>query len=200
MSESAEMKSINPPESGCRRGWSVTEVERLMAAMKREEVNLLDWADDSGLSLRLDRSATPQAVRPEPSRPAGSAAAATAAALPPGPPAPAAQSPAEARADGGLSEPAAAAPAEPAAEPGNWVCAPVVGVFFAGGSPEARPYVEVGDPVKPGDVLCIIEAMKLMNEVNSDQSGTVAEIVVENGQKVEYGQKLMRIVSDDGGQ
>ena len=89
-----------------------------------------------------------------------------------------------------------AAPAEPAAaaEPeGHPVKAPMVGTFYRSGSPGSQPFVEVGQAVKAGDTLCIIEAMKLMNEIEADASGVIKAILVENGQPVEYGQPLVII-------
>ncbi len=88
----------------------------------------------------------------------------------------------------------AEAPAAPAEKSGNVVKAPIVGTFYAAASPEDAPYVKVGDTVKKGDVLMIIESMKLMNEVTSDFDGVVEEILVANGDAVEYDQPLMRIV------
>jgi acetyl-CoA carboxylase biotin carboxyl carrier protein len=70
---------------------------------------------------------------------------------------------------------------------------PMVGVFYAASSPESQPYVKVGSHVKKGDVLCIIEAMKLLNELNSDMDGEIAEVCAENGQVVEYGQTLFKL-------
>ena len=82
----------------------------------------------------------------------------------------------------------------PAIEPeGHFVKSPMVGTFYRAASPGAKPFVEVGDTVQVGDTLCIIEAMKLMNEIQSDANGTVAKIFVENGQPVEYGQPLFGI-------
>ncbi len=83
----------------------------------------------------------------------------------------------------------------PAAEPapgqeGHVVKAPMVGTFYRSPSPDAKAFVEVGQPVKEGDTICIIEAMKLMNEIEADASGVVKAILVENGQPVEYGQPL----------
>ncbi len=84
-----------------------------------------------------------------------------------------------------------AAPAEPQAQPkGKTIDCPMVGVFYTAPSPEADPYVKVGSVVNKGDVVCIIEAMKLMNEVTATQSGTIKEILAENGDIVEYGQPL----------
>lgn len=77
---------------------------------------------------------------------------------------------------------------------GTIVKAPIVGTFYASAAPDKPAYVKVGDTVKEGDTLCIIEAMKFMNEVPSEVSGTVADILVEDGEFVEYGQELFRIV------
>ena len=86
---------------------------------------------------------------------------------------------------------AAAAPAEaPAGQEGHVVKAPMVGTFYRTPSPDAKPFVEVGQAVKEGDTICIIEAMKLMNEIEADAGGVVKAILVENGQPVEYGQAL----------
>lgn len=79
------------------------------------------------------------------------------------------------------------------AQAGHIITSPTVGVFYTSPSPESDPYVQLGDQVKIGDVLCIIEAMKLMNEIQSEADGRIAEIYVGNGQVVEYGQPLFRI-------
>jgi acetyl-CoA carboxylase biotin carboxyl carrier protein len=76
---------------------------------------------------------------------------------------------------------------------GNIVKSPMVGTFYIKPSPNAEPYVEVGKEVKKGDVLCIVEAMKLMNEIESEFSGCVKEIFVKDGEVVEYGKPLFRI-------
>ncbi len=94
-------------------------------------------------------------------------------------------------------EPPASAPSGPASAPIDdhryRVTAPMVGTFYACPSPGAHPFVQVGKPVAPGDTLCIIEAMKILNQIESEISGTVAEVLVENGQPVEYGQPLLII-------
>lgn len=91
----------------------------------------------------------------------------------------------------------AAAPAatssRPAEPEGHAVTAPMVGTFYRAGSPGAPAFVEVGQAVKQGDTLCILEAMKLMNEIESDVAGTIKAILVENGQPVEFGQPLFII-------
>src|SRR4051812_12489820 len=88
---------------------------------------------------------------------------------------------------------APAAPAAPAEPEGHVVKSPMVGTFYRAPSPGAPSFVEVGQPVTKGQTLCIIEAMKLLNEIESDASGTLKAILVENGQPVEYGQGLFRI-------
>ena len=86
-------------------------------------------------------------------------------------------------------------PAPAADEPkGHQVKSPMVGTFYRSSGPDAKPFVEVGQAVKPGDTLCIIEAMKLLNEIEAEVAGSVKEILVENGQAVEYGQVLFVIV------
>ena len=90
--------------------------------------------------------------------------------------------------------PAVTPPAEPdAAAEGQLVKAPMVGTFYRSPSPDAKVFVEVGQTVKKGDTVCIIEAMKLMNEIETDLGGVVKAILVENGQPVEYGQPLFVI-------
>ncbi|MCY4476533.1 MAG: acetyl-CoA carboxylase biotin carboxyl carrier protein [Gammaproteobacteria bacterium] len=98
--------------------------------------------------------------------------------------------------------PALQAPPEPAAAPepappvqpqGEQVTSPMVGTFFAAPSPTSPPFVKVGDSVNAGDVLCVVEAMKTMNHIESEYSGEVAAILVENAEPVEYGQPLFLI-------
>ena len=102
--------------------------------------------------------------------------------------APAAEAP---RAAAAAPAAAPTAPAEPpAGQEGHVVKAPMVGTFYRSPSPDAKAFVEVGQTVKEGQTICIIEAMKLMNEIETDASGVVKAILVENGQPVEYGQPL----------
>lgn len=97
--------------------------------------------------------------------------------------------------------PAAAAPAPAAADAapsapeisGHAVKSPMVGAFYRAPSPDAKSFVEVGDQVKVGDTLCIIEAMKLLNQIEADKAGTIKAVLVENGQPVEYGEPLFII-------
>lgn len=83
-----------------------------------------------------------------------------------------------------------AAPAEPS---GHVVKSPMVGTFYRSSAPGSAPFVEIGTVVKEGDTLCIIEAMKLLNEIDADASGTIRQVLVENGQAVEFGQPLFII-------
>ena len=99
-------------------------------------------------------------------------------------PAPAPQAPAE----------AAAESPEPAQESGHMVRSPMVGTFYRSPSPSSAPFIEVGSAVKAGDVLCIVEAMKMMNQIEADKAGTVAAILVDNGEPVEFDQPLVSII------
>lgn len=144
---------------------------------------LIKVVDESGLdSLEIERGGTK--VRLAKTPPVGVAPldfAAARAAAPQTPPAP--------------SEATPVVEATAPAAPSNLleVTAPMVGTFYMGPAPDAPPYVEPGTTVKPGDTLCIIEAMKLMNELECEISGTVREICVENAQPVEFGQVLFRV-------
>ena len=91
------------------------------------------------------------------------------------------------------SVPATAEAAAPAAPAGHAVKSPMVGTFYRSSSPGAKAYVEVGSQVKEGETICIIEAMKILNEIEADKSGTITRILCENGQAVEYGQPLFMI-------
>ena len=97
-----------------------------------------------------------------------------------------------------MATPVAAAPAAvespaPSAPAGHAVKSPMVGTFYRASSPGAAPFVQIGSVVKEGDTLCIVEAMKILNEIESDKSGTVTQFLCENGQEVEYGQPLFII-------
>jgi acetyl-CoA carboxylase biotin carboxyl carrier protein len=92
-----------------------------------------------------------------------------------------------------LAAPAAAPAAAPEVAAGHAVKSPMVGTFYRASSPGAKSFVEIGSQVKEGDTICIIEAMKILNEIEADKSGTVTQILCENGQAVEYGQPLLMI-------
>ena len=103
-----------------------------------------------------------------------------------------AAAPAAAPAIAGVPAPAAAPAAAPATT-GHAVKSPMVGTFYRSSSPGAPAFVEIGSQVKEGDTLCIIEAMKILNEIEADKAGTITQILGENGQAVEYGQPLFII-------
>ena len=97
-----------------------------------------------------------------------------------------------------MPAPAAGAPGQPGPPPappaeGHTVAAPMVGTFYASAAPGAKPFVQIGSKVEVGDTLCIIEAMKMMNQIESDAAGTVVAILAENGEPVEFGQPLFVI-------
>jgi acetyl-CoA carboxylase biotin carboxyl carrier protein len=149
---------------------------------------LIDMVDGSGIdSLEISRFGTRVRIAKSPPVTVSAAAgAALPAAMPAAPTAAAAP------------EPAAAAALEPAAaeEPDSGlaeVLSPMVGTFYRAPAPDAPPYVEPGDRVEKGQTVCILEAMKLMNELEAEVSGTVREICVENAEPVEFGQVLFRI-------
>lgn len=150
-------------------------IERLIEAFDNSSVDSLE-IERGGTRVRLAK--TP----PVSAAPVAVAAPMPAAALP----APAAAAPAP---EAAPAEPAAAAPS------GNLVdiTSPMVGTFYRSPAPDAPSYVNVGVRVSPGDTLCIIEAMKLMNELECEVTGTIAEICVENAQPVEFGQVLFRV-------
>lgn len=146
----------------------------------RKLKKLIDLVQESGIS-ELEVTEGEEKVRI-----AKHAAAAPAAFYAPPPPAAPAAAPAPASA-GAAAEGARALPE------GHVVKSPMVGTFYRAGAPGAKPLVEVGQSVSEGDRLCIIEAMKLMNEIEADASGVIKAILVENGEPVEYGQPLFVI-------
>lgn len=158
------------------RGFADLMEERGLTRIKLEEPDL---------TLELEREGASTAQPPAwpafpPAMPAAWPAAPTAA--PAAPTAPAA-----------VAEPAAPAAPAPVASGATEVCAPMVGVFYVAPSPGAEPFVHVGSKVKKGETLCILEAMKLMNEVVAECDGEIAEICASDGDLVEYGRVLFRI-------
>ncbi len=157
----------------------------------RKLKTLIDLVSDSNVTeleiteaegkVRIVKGATPSGI-PVLSH---QVMAPAAPALPTAPPAP----PTDAEIANAAAVTAAAVAAEVAAA-GHTVKSPMVGTFYRSSSPGAAPFVQVGDTVKEGDTLCIIEAMKILNEIESDKSGTVKQVLCENGQAVEYGQAL----------
>ena len=144
--------------------------------------------EPDGTAVELERASAAQPVAvPMPMPSAVTAPAVAPVAVPAAAPEPAAQAPAAA------PEPAAQAPAAAPEPKGTEVTAPMVGVFYAAPAPGDEPFVHVGSKVKAGETLCIIEAMKVLNEVTAEADGEVLEICVADGDLVEFGSCLMRI-------
>lgn len=157
--------------------YTIEEIKELINTLDGSSLTNLEIKGENGEKLILSKESkkeitvapTLQSVIPQAAAPAPQAAAAEAA--------------------------SAAAPAEtkPADDNYRVITSPMVGVFYTSPSPEADPYVSVGQSIQNGDVVCIIEAMKLMNEIPATESGTIAEICVSNGDIVEYGQPLFKL-------
>jgi len=146
----------------------------------RKLKTLIELVESSGIA-ELEISEGEERVRITRSLPPGTPAAAQGAQMTASPPAL-------------VSSQAISAPVVAQAESeGHVVKSPMVGTFYRSASPGAKPFVEIGDEVQVGDPLCIIEAMKLMNEIETDRAGVVKAILIENGQPVEYGQALVVI-------
>lgn len=160
----------------------VAEVRELIALMKASDLDeVLIKRGDAKIHLKRAGAAQAPTVVPVYSAPQPVAVGAPVAPI------------VSAAAPASATSPADAAPAEAATDAGVTVTAPMVGTFYAAPSPKEPPYVQVGDEVRPGDVLGIIEAMKIMNEIECEVHGRVADILAQNGQPVEYGQPLMII-------
>lgn len=160
----------------------VEQVLELVKAVSDSELTEFKYEED-GVKLSLKKTSDRIVQVPAPAAPVIAPAVMPAAQVPA--PAAPANVPAE--------TPAAAQETENDMPAGNVVKSPLVGTFYAAPSEDAEPFVKVGDSVKEGQVLAIVEAMKLMNEIESDFTGTVKEILVENGQGVEFGQPLFVI-------
>ena len=148
----------------------IRKIKKLIELLEEsdvEELEIHEGDDSVRISRRREQLAGTQYVTQVPAAPAAPA------------PAPAA--------------PAAQEETVPCAPSGHAVRSPMVGTFYRAPSPTAKAFVEVGQTVEAGDVICIVEAMKMMNQIESDKSGTVTEILVENGQPVEFDQPLIVI-------
>jgi acetyl-CoA carboxylase biotin carboxyl carrier protein len=178
-------KKQTPKESSSSpaHGVDLPEIEKLLDFMRKHGLEEFEY-ERQGFRIRLKKPSSPSYTFP--SGPAPEIVVATAAPHP-------------------SHAPAAAAPAAPSAAPRDAaadsmraedlhiVKSPIVGTFYVAAGPDADPFVSVGSKVETGQVLCIIEAMKLMNEIESDAAGEVVRIFVENGHPVEYGEALFGI-------
>jgi acetyl-CoA carboxylase biotin carboxyl carrier protein len=144
----------------------VEKIRAIIEALERTDITKFEYQDDEErLVIRRGRGAVTATVTPIAATPAPVAAVA----------------------------PAPAEKVEAEKKPGHIVTSPFVGTFYRAPSPESPPYVDIGQMVQKGQTLCIVEAMKLMNEIEAEVSGRIAEIFVENGEPVEFGQPLFRI-------
>ena len=171
----------------------VEQVLELVKAVSDSELTEFKYEED-GVKLSLKKTSDKIVQVPAPAAPV--AAPVITPAVMPAAPAPvpaAAPAGAAAQEAGSTADAEAPAAAENDMPAGNIVKSPLVGTFYAAPAEDAEPFVKVGDSVKEGQVLAIVEAMKLMNEIESDFTGTVKEILVENGQGVEFGQALFVI-------
>ena len=164
----AQKAAAKPAGDEAVAGFQLHELRRLIRLVQRTGIGELEL-NSGGRSVRIAAS------------PGNGGSGAQVVAAPHAAPPPAAPSPA-----------AAAAPAAPASNQES-IVSPMVGTFYRAPAPDADPFVEVGDVVEVGQTVCIIEAMKLMNEIEAETKGRVAQILVENAQPVEFGQKLFLI-------
>lgn len=162
---------------------TLDEIKQLIEFIKGHDLNEFELEQD-GVKIRIKSSSNHHVVA-VPQLPATMPIMTTAPLAAPPTPAQAAATAAEAK-----------AAADQAAEDGGELCivkSPIVGTFYRAAEPGAKPFASVGDTVRKGQVLCIIEAMKLMNEIDSEYDGEVTSIYVENGQAVQYGERLIAI-------
>jgi acetyl-CoA carboxylase biotin carboxyl carrier protein len=164
-------KPAGPDETSLSGKIDYDEIRKLVALLEEKNLSVFEL-EVEGLKVKIGRSAPP--------------AAAPVVVQAPAAPAPAI--------DGGAAAAQAQIQAAAAAEGHHLVHSPMVGTFYRAPDPTAAPFVDIGDTVKKGQTLCIIEAMKLMNEIEADVDGTIVEIYVENAKPVEFGQKLFAIL------
>jgi acetyl-CoA carboxylase biotin carboxyl carrier protein len=170
-------------------GALATLVDRLGEVLRRHDLGEIE-VEEAGRRIRLRRGAEPHAPAPMPMpvpmpmpmhappvAPAAAPVAAPAAAAPAGGGGGAISQPQVSTSDGNIS----------------YITSPFVGTFYRSPSPDSAPFVDVGTRIKKGQILCIVEAMKLMNEIPSEVDGVIEQILVENGQPVEYGEPLFKI-------
>jgi len=164
-------------------GVDLGQLERLLSFMSDHGLEEFEYAHGD-LRIRLKKAIPHPSAAPVLALPMAQAAA---------PQIILAQAAPSAPQTGMQTDPAPSQPAPAAAADEHIIKSPIVGTFYAGSSPDAGPFVRVGDFVEAGQTVCIIEAMKLMNEIEADISGEVARVLVENGQPVEYGEPLFAL-------
>ena len=172
-------RSPEPAAPTTGSGFSLEDVKKLVQLVEKSDVTHIAWQKGpERVVIKRGGAVVTVAASPAPVH-AVAHAAPVAAPLPPAP---------------ALAAAPAKADAKAADKPGVLVNSPFVGTFYRAPSPDSPPFVEVGQKVKKGQALCIVEAMKLMNEIESETDGTVAEILVQNATPVEFGEPLFRIV------
>lgn len=150
--------------------YSIDEIKEFITVLEESSLSVLEIQKEDGSKIHLEKAQPTQVVNTVPAvAPAPVVAAPVAA----------------------TAEPVAA-PA-PVEDTGKAINAPIVGVFYVAPSPESDPYVSVGKKVKKGDTVCIIEAMKCMNEIQAEEDGEIVEVLAKDGELVEYGQPLFKI-------
>lgn len=153
--------------------YNTEQIKELIKVLEDSSLSVLEIVEKDGSKIRLEKAQPAQQIVN--TIPVANGVAA------PAPVAPAAV------------ESAPAAPAAPVADNSKTIDAPIVGVFYAASAPGKAPYVSAGKKVKKGDVVCIIEAMKCMNEIQAEEDGEIVEVLVKDGELVEYGQPLFKI-------
>jgi acetyl-CoA carboxylase biotin carboxyl carrier protein len=180
------MKGSKKPPAGTEisvPGVDLGQLERLLSFMSEHGLEEFEYAHGD-LRIRLKKAIPQPSAAPVLALPVAQAAAPQV--ILPQPPANVPQTAPQA-------SPAPAQPVPAAAADEHIIKSPIVGTFYAGPSPDAGPFVRVGDFVEAGQTVCIIEAMKLMNEIEADIGGEIARVMVENGQPVEYGEPLFAL-------
>lgn len=143
--------------------YNMDEIKEFITVLENSSLSVLELQNENGAKIRLEKPQIVQQNAVQTAAPVAGTAPATPQAAP------------------------------SAADSGKAIKAPIVGVFYAAPSPDAQPYVSVGKQVKKGDTVCIIEAMKCMNEIQAEEDGTITEILVKDGDLVEYNQSLFKI-------
>lgn len=186
-------KNSSPTRAASTAGVDLEEIKRLLAFMNEHGLEECEY-EHGGLRVRLKKSSSLPLVSASPAHvgsPAPTAAQMGGAPL-------AVQAPASVRQEEGRTTAGQeAVPAAPAEEL-HVVKSPIVGTYYESPSSNALPFVKVGDTIRVGQVLCIVEAMKLMNEIESDVEGELVRVMVKNGQPVEYGEPLFAVRSTRG--
>ncbi len=174
--------------------YDLDDVKRLIELANKNDLNVLEIETKKGRRIRIEKNnknSAPvvsfSANGVTESVPAPAPTTVAAPVVPAPAPAPAVQAAVQASAAVPAPAPAQQAPK------GKTIDAPMVGVFYQAASPDAEPYVKVGQSVKKGDTVCIIEAMKLMNEIQAEEDGVITEVLVKNGEIVEYGKPMFVI-------